>query len=122
MDVGKTTKRMKHRRYQDGQIIWEREKFIEGVEEKCKSKRISEAIKPSDHSSSERKFRNHKKSQSENFENRKEVINKQSVQSKERKEPRKLGHDNWKFTAIKEGISIEIWIRIIMNLQFVTKG
>ena len=51
----------------------------------------------------ERKFRNNEKFKSENFENRNKVINKQSVQSKERKEPRKLGHEQLEIHGNRRG-------------------
>ena len=73
------------------------------IEEKCKNKRINKAAKPSAHSSLEKEFRNYEKSESENFGNRNEVINKQSVQSMERMEPRKLGHEQLEIYGNRRG-------------------
>ena len=51
----------------------------------------------------ERKFRKYERSESENFEKRNEVINKQSVQFKEIREPRKSGLEQLEIHGNRRG-------------------
>ena len=70
-------------RHYDEQVIREREKFIREIENKNKS--INRTAKPTAHSSFEKEFRNHEKSNREKMGNINEILNKQSVNLRNRR-------------------------------------
>ena len=77
-------------KHYDKQVARGREIFIKELEEKYKNRKINKTVKPSAYSSFEREIRNLDKLESENIENRNEILNRQSVQFDEGKKRREL--------------------------------
>ena len=69
-------------RHYDEQVIREREKFIREIENKNKG--MNRTAKPTAHSSFQKECRNQRKSEKKNMGKRNEILNKQSVNLKNR--------------------------------------